>query len=122
MSTVVSPHLAKNKLVKDLHGNIIDWYVEGNGGWIVRGREIVNEAKWNEIQEKKKDEILAAQAAAMAKVDDNAPDRSVSAKEGVENLKKASEQEKKVADLEVKVEAMDGKLDAILNALNKSNG
>lgn len=118
MTIQIAPRMAKRRLVKDLSGNIVDWYEEGNGGWIVRGREVVNQAKWEEIQQKQRDMAEAIKAPSMAKVDENAPDRTVSAKEGVENLKKMSEQEKKVEKLEKEVSEVNTKLDAILNALN----
>jgi len=118
MSIQVSPHLAKRRIVKDLQGNIVDLYQEGDGGWIVRGREVVNQAKWDEITNKKQDEILAAGAIGQAKVDENAPDRTVDAKTATENLAKATKQEEKVAELDKKVTDMDSKLDKILKALN----
>ena len=115
MSIQIAPHLAKRKLVRDLSGNIIDWYEEGNGGWIVRGREVVNQEKWAEIQQKEKDRAEAARAISMAKNDPNAPDRTVSAKEALEGKTK---QPDKVEQLEKKVSDMDNKLDAILKAIN----
>ena len=118
MSIQVSPHLAKRRIVKDLQGNIVDLYQEGDGGWIIRGREVINQEKWDEITKKKQDEIQAASAIAHAKVDENAPDRTVDAKTAVENLAKATKQEEKVAELDKKVTDMDSKLDAILKALN----
>lgn len=118
MSIQVSPHMAKNRLVKDLSGNIIDWLDESKGGWIVRGRTIVNQEAWDAIQKKKQDEIEASRAIALQKNDPDAPDRTVSASVGVENLKKASTQSEKVAELDKKVNEMDTKLDKILNALN----
>jgi len=111
--------MAKRRIVKDLQGNIVDLYQEGDGGWIVRGREVVNQDKWNELQQKEQDKIKAAQASAMAKVDENAPDRTVGLIEAIENVKKASVQEEKVAKLEEKVGDIDNKLDAILKALSK---
>lgn len=118
MSIQVAPHLARKKLVKDLSGNIIDWFEEGNGGWIVRGREVVNQSKWEEFQQKEKDKILAASAVAMAKVDEDAPDRTLSPEQARVELEKKSQQAKKVEELDKKVNEMDSKLDKILNALN----
>lgn len=101
-------HLYKKKLVRNLRGEIVDWFDEASGGWIVQKGNIVNPTKWEEYQKKLEDEKEAAKAISKAKVDPNAPDRT-----------NAPSQNKKVEELEKKVNDMDNKLDAILNALKK---
>lgn len=66
--------LHKNRIVKDLSGNIIDWYDEANGGWIVRGRQVVNAERWNQEIAKQKDKAEAAKAVTMAKIRDDYPE------------------------------------------------
>jgi hypothetical protein len=118
MSVQIAPHMTRKRMVKDLSGNIIDLLDENGGGWIVKGRQIVNQEKWDELQKKKKDEALAAQAMALATNDPDAPDRTLSPAQAKVELDKRSKQEQKVETLEKKVEDMDSKLDKILNALN----
>lgn len=98
-------HLARKRVVKDLAGNIIDMMDEVNGGYIVKGRQVVNPERWAELQAIEEDRKLAAKAVSMQKVDDKAPDRTVIPG--------------KVEELEKKVVAMDDKLTAILEALKK---
>jgi len=98
-------HLARKRVVKDLAGNIIDMMDEVNGGYIVKGRQVVNPERWAELQAIEEDRKLAAKAVSMQKIDDNAPDRTVVPG--------------KVEELEKKVTAMDDKLNAILEALKK---
>ena len=105
MGNIKVGRLAKNRLVKDLGGNIIDWYDEANGGWIVQKRQIVNMDKWNEHLQKEKDRQEAAKAVTMQKVDPKAPDRSVNPS--------------KIDELEKRIDGVDSKLDAILSALKK---
>lgn len=88
--------LHKNKIVKDLSGNIIDWFDEVNGGWIVQKRVIVNHERWNEEVRKQKDRAEAAKAATMAKIRDDYPEL----KEGEEQQSGKTEKlEKEVAEL-----------------------
>lgn len=98
-------HLARKRVVKDLAGNIIDMMDEINGGYIVKGRQIVNPERWAELQAIEEDKKLAAKAITMQKIDEKAPDRTVVPG--------------KVEELEKKVTAMDDKLNAILEALKK---
>lgn len=98
-------HLARKRVVKDLAGNIIDMVDEVNGGYIVKGRQIVNPERWAELQAIEEDRKLAAKAVSMQKIDENPPDRTVVPG--------------KVEELEKKVTAMDDKLNAILEALKK---
>lgn len=105
MGNTVVGKLAKNRIVKDFNGNIIDWYDEARGGWIVQKRAIVNKELWEEHLRKQKDKQEAAKAVTMQKVDANAPDRTVNPN--------------KVQELENKIAEQDKKLDAILEALKK---
>jgi uncharacterized protein YceH (UPF0502 family) len=100
--------MARKSVVKDLNGNIITMLDETDGGYIVRNRNIVNQEKWAEYLKKEEDKKIAAQAILHQKVDDHAPDRTVS-----------PAQNAKVEALEKKVEDMDSKLDAILKAISK---
>jgi hypothetical protein len=111
MSIQIAPHMARKRLVKDTQGNIIDWLDEADGGWIVRGRNIVNKERWEQEQQKEKDKKEAAMAIVKQKVDENAPDRTVTPAVAKENLAKASKQDERI-------DKMEEKLDAILKALN----
>lgn len=108
MSTVVG-RLAKNKIVKDFNGGIIDWFDEAKGGWIVQKRAIVNMEAWNAHLQKEKDRAEAASAIGKAKIRDDYP----------ENADGTNSSSPKVQELENKVNAMDDKLNAILEALKK---
>lgn len=109
MSVNVAGHLAKNKIVKDMQGNIIDLYDESQGGWIVQKRAIVNQEAWQRLVQREKDKIEAAKAVTMAKIRDDYPET----KEGTNSSTG------KVDELEKKVNAMDDKLEQILKALQK---
>jgi len=105
MSTQVG-RLAKNRIVKGMGGNIIDWFNEEEGGWIVQKGSIVNQVAWDKHVQKEQDKIEAAKAVGMAKVREDYPEQS-------------PHQIKKVEELEEKVTAMDDKLNQILKALSK---
>lgn len=109
MSTVVGQRLAKNKIVRDTSGAIIDWFDEVNGGWIVQKRVVVNMDAWNAHLQKEKDRAEAASAIGKAKIRDDYPET----REGT-NTSNA-----KVDELDKKVNAMDEKLNAILEVLKK---
>lgn len=108
MSTVVG-RLAKNKIVKDMQGGIIDWFDETKGGWIVQKRQIVNMEAWEAHLQREKDKQEAASAVGKAKIREDYPET----REGT-NINNA-----KVDELDKKVNAMDDKLNAILEALKK---
>lgn len=108
MSNTQVGKLHKNKIVKDLNGGIIDWFDEANGGWIVKGRAVVNKERWNEHVNKQKDKEEAAKALTLAKTREDYPET----KDGVQ-------EPSRVDKLEEKVEALDSKLDAILKAVSK---
>lgn len=98
--------LHKNRKVKDLNGNIIDWFDEANGGWIVKSRQVVNIERWNQEMAKQKDRELAAQAAASPKIRADYPETKES------NPQVASK-------LEERVDKMEQTLEAILKAVSK---
>ena len=109
MSTYAG-RLARNKIVRDLDGNIIDWYNEAQGGWIIQKRQIVNQEVWNAFVQKEIDKREAAKAVSQAKIREE--DISQPTKEIKQDNKEMKKLEKRVND-------MDKKLDAIINALNK---
>lgn len=88
-----------------MNGNIINMIDELNGGWIIRNRQVVNQARWDELQKIEQDKREAAKAASLAINNPNAPDRTASPS--------------KVDALEQRVNGLDAKLDQILNALKK---
>lgn len=104
--------LHKKRIVRNMNGDIIDWLDETDGGWIIRRGKIVNQAKIDEMKKKEEDRKIAAQAVLNQKVDENAPDRTVTAKEAIANQNKTQE-------LEQRIDAQDKKLDAILELLSK---
>ena len=84
MSVNVAGHLAKRKVVKDLRGQIIDLIDENNGGWIIKGRQIVNQARWDELQKIEADRREAAKAASMAVAAQNAAAYAMTPKQAEE--------------------------------------
>lgn len=62
----IAPRMARKKIVKDLKGGIIDMIDETDGGYIIRGRQVVNQEKWEEYLKKEADKKEAAQAMAKA--------------------------------------------------------
>ena len=115
MSVDFNPsNLKRKSVLKDMNGNIINLLDEADGGWIIRGRQIVNQDKWNQILQKEEDKRLAAQAQA----------QQVSAPKHIEDLRAGKGVElptanplSKVDELEKKVDNMESKLDAILAKL-----
>jgi hypothetical protein len=105
MSINVSGHLYRKKLVKDLQGNIIDWFDEANGGWIIRKGQVVNQVRLDEEAKHQEDKRMAAQAQANPVESPNAPDRIAAPS--------------KVEALEKRVESMEGTLEKILKAVSK---
>jgi len=86
--------MARKSKVMDLGGNIIDLLDETNGGYIIRGRQIVNHEKWEEILQKERDRVSAARAMTEAVSNPSSVDRNVnpteqnSLRSEVEELKK----------------------------------
>ena len=87
--------LHKNKVVKDLNGNIIDWYDEAGAGWIVRGRQVVNQEAWDKHMLKLKDRQEAAQAAANPKIREEYPET----KDGMTEESKVEKLETELAEM-----------------------
>ena len=106
--------LRKKSILRDTSGNIINWLDEDDGGWIIRGRQVVNHEKWNAILKKEEDRRIAAQAEASATA---ASASALASRSGQTEIAKP---DTKVAELEKKVNDMDEKLSAILKAV--SNG
>lgn len=104
--------MAKKSTMKDLNGNIINLVDETDGGWIIRGRQVVNQEKWDALVKKEQDRIEASKAAANAIASPNAEIRNQSPEVARQELSK-------VNDLEKRIDAQDKKLDAILEALKK---
>lgn len=117
--TINVGHLYKKRTVRRLSGEIIDLVDEANGGYIIRRGQIVNQERYDELKKIEEDKIKAAQAIIHQKVDDNAPDRTVTAQEAIKNNSKMEELEQNQSAINTKVDALDTKLDAILKALNK---
>ncbi len=97
--------MMKKSIVKDMNGNIINMIDELNGGWIIRNRQVVNQARWDELQKIEQDRRDAAKAITLAVNNPQAPDRTAAPS--------------KVDALEQRVNGLDAKLDQILNALKK---
>ena len=115
MSVDFNPsNLKRKSVLKDMNGNIINLLDEADGGWIIRGRQIVNQDKWNQILQKEEDKRLAAQASAEQVL---APKHIEAQRAG--NKESTVNPPDKVDLLEKKVDNMESKLDAILKALNK---
>lgn len=102
----------RKSIVKDLSGNIITLMDEADGGYIIRNRQIVNPAKWEELQKKERDKQEAAKAQSMEKRDNDAPDRTVTATVAREN-------NTRMEKLETKVDSMGGDIATILKLLNE---
>ena len=103
----ISGRMARKTTVRDLNGGIIDLMDESDGGWIIRGRRVVNQEKYDALLQKEKDKREAALAATKA----------ISNPQASEARNAPANQSNKVADLEKKVEDMGNKLDAILQAI-----
>lgn len=105
--------LHKNKIVRDFGGNIIDWYDEARGGWIVQKRQVINKELWNEHLKKEEDKKEAAKAVSLQRTDNDNPERNT-----VPTLDKKMEEFEKKID-----EKLDKKLDEfaakILKAIQK---
>lgn len=94
-----------------MSGNIIDWFDEANGGWIIRKYQVVNPERFNEIQKKQKDKEEAAKVLGQA-IADPASFRNPEASADREVAPS------KVADLEKRVNNMQEGIDKILEFLN----
>lgn len=114
MSVDFNPsNLRRKSITKDISGNIINWVDETDGGWIVRGRQIVNQDKWNAFVKREEDKRVASQASAEQV---SAPQSAVASRQGVPPISTPTPQPK-VDDLSKRVDNMESKLDAILAKL-----
>lgn len=122
MGINVSPHMARKSITKDTSGNIINMIDETNGGYIVRNRQIVNQAKWDELVKAEQDKRDAAKAALEA-VAVNPELAALRNQVGVTPEQVAQAQAAqgvdRVGQLEGRMNSLDDKLDKILNALQK---
>lgn len=100
--------LYKKGILRDISGNIINMLDEANGGYIIKNRQVVNQAKYEELLQKEKDKKVAAQAVA---------EQVTSPNEALRQGIIRTETPSKVEDLEKKVNSMDDKLNAILAKL-----
>lgn len=85
---------------------IIELLDETDGGYIVRGGQVVNQEKWDALLKKEEDKRKAAQASAFA----------VQAATAPEDRNQAPT---KVQELEKKVESIESDIKKILNLLQK---
>lgn len=108
----IAGHMAKKSTIRDLNKNIISMYDEEHGGYIIRNRQIVNQARYDELVRIEKDKREALLAATQAVSRPDTPDRTVTPAQ-------AREATTKMAELETKVNGLDTKMDAILAALSK---
>ena len=44
--------LRKKSILRDTNGQIINWLDEANGGWIIRNRQVVNQARYDQEVQK----------------------------------------------------------------------
>jgi len=102
--------LYRKSILRDTKGNIINWLDEADGGYIIRNRQVVNQAKYDEYVRKEQDKKMAAQAVTAQVV---ATPEAMALRSGQIPLKTDT----KVEDLEKKVNSMDDKLNAILAKL-----
>ena len=109
---VIIGTLHKKSILRDTSGNIISWLDETDGGWIIKNRQIVNQAKYDSYVKKEHDKQIAAKAASEQAISPNSEVRNGVSHETKENPK--------LEELEKKVNGMDDKLNAILKAIKKS--
>jgi hypothetical protein len=122
----VAKRMAKDKIVRDLNGGIIDWYDQEHGGWIVRKGEIINQRVWDMFVKKEEDRKEAAKAPSLEATADakvveerkNIPSPNAlptpHAPSQIEEIENRFNQ--KFDDLKKDV---DSKFDQIINALKK---
>lgn len=95
--------LFKKTIVRDMNGGIRDMRDEANGGWIVRGGQVVNQEKWNEYAKVQKDKQEALKAASEPKIREDYPEQNPAV----------------ASQLEQRVDKMEETLAAILKAVSK---
>lgn len=111
MNSINVGHLYKKRIVRNTNGDIIDWLDETDGGWIIRKGQIINQEKIDEYKKKEEDKRLASQAILHQKVDEDAPDRTVTADEAIKN-------QSRIDTIEKRLDGTDEKLDKILSMLS----
>ncbi len=109
MSNVITGTLYKKMVRRDLSGNIIDFRDDANGGWIIRDRQIINQARIDELAKIEEDKRKAATAETNAI---QAPPEVIEQRLGNPSASNA-----KMEVLEKRIDSQDAKLDAILLAL-----
>ena len=109
MGNIVAGTLYKKMIRRDLSGNIIDFRDDANGGWIIRDRQIINQARIDELAKIEEDKRKASTAEV------NAIQASPEAVE--QRLGNPSVSSAKIDALEKRINSQDAKLDAILLAL-----
>lgn len=95
--------LFKKSIVRGMDGGIRDMRDEANGGWIVRGGQVVNQEKWNEYAKIQKDKQEALKAASEPKIREDYPEHNPAV----------------ASKLEERVDKMEETLAAILKAVQK---
>src|SRR3990167_1587586 len=109
MGNVVAGTLYKKMIRRDLSGNILDFRDDAKGGWIIRDRQIINQARIDELAKIEEDKRKASTAEANAI---QAPPEVVEQRLGNPSVSNA-----KIDALEKRINSQDAKLDAILLAL-----
>lgn len=92
--------------MRNLAGQIVEWFDESNGGYIIKGGQIVNQERYDEEKKKEADRKVAATAQANAISSDSAPPERTAAPGKIDVLEK-------------KVESMEGNITEILKLLKK---
>jgi hypothetical protein len=108
MTTTVAANMARKRIVKDMNGNIIDWYDGALANpWVIQKRQVLQPEVIEAENEKKRQEQEGIKAMANPKVDPTAPDRTVTP-----NL------DAQLQTMEERItKNLDAKLDKILQAL-----
>lgn len=109
----IAGHMARKRIVKNLSGQIIDLMDETDGGWIIRGGQVVNQEKYQELLRKEEDRKKAAKAQTEAIVASAELEAQRNGKAGA-----VQTGPDRVSELEKRIDAQDSKLDAILEAIN----
>lgn len=109
MGNIVVGTLYRKSIRRNLKGDIIDWRDDANGGWIIRGGQIINQARIDELAKIEEDKKRAATAESHAV---QAPPEVIEQRMGNPSVSNT-----KIEALEKRLNDQDTKLDAILEAL-----
>jgi len=104
--------LRKKSILRDTNGQIINWLDETNGGWIIRARQVVNQARYDEEVKKEEDKRKASKAI-VEQV--SATPEQLAMRSG--KIPLTTPKDITVDELKKKVDNMESKLDAILSKL-----